>query len=88
MQVILISQPEEGDEGGKDGSQQFILQADDNADYIEAAVSAALREERRKWQLGVGISVGLGLPLVIGAITAWFLLKSKNDEAIQYESFN
>lgn len=58
-------------------SQQFTVQPGMITYFMDAAVSAALRDERCKWKLGVGAGVGVAVPIIIGAITAWFLKLKK-----------
>lgn len=77
MQTISISQPQAGIEDWGDVSQQFTVQPGMVTSFMEAAVGAALRDERRKWKLGVGIGVGVAVPIILGATTAGCFLKLK-----------
>ncbi|UPL00996.1 hypothetical protein LCI18_011930 [Fusarium solani-melongenae] len=70
-----VSQPDRPYEGeGRvhgnpwmDKSSKFIVMDDDVLPYLETQSEMAREEERRKWEKGVAIGVGVGVPILMAA---------------------
>ncbi|KAH8647298.1 hypothetical protein BX600DRAFT_503442 [Xylariales sp. PMI_506] len=84
--VIIISQPDRSDSNSSssffywsDTSQQFSIQNPIVSIYIQASSDRAVDEVEARWKKGVGIAVGLGVPLLLAltALVTWTQAKKR-----------
>lgn len=80
--VLSIAQPDLADKDGNfptDTSRQFYVLNGNTEAYFTAQNEIGHRDEYNKWKLSVGISVGLGVPILM-ALTAfgtWVFMKKR-----------
>jgi hypothetical protein len=75
MNIWAVSQPDRPYEGKArvhgnpwmDKSQHFIVMDDDVVPYLETQREKAKQREESKWQKGVAIGVGVGVPVLLVA---------------------
>ncbi|KAJ3579471.1 hypothetical protein NPX13_g1099 [Xylaria arbuscula] len=85
MNIITITRAEvnqsEGVTESSDFSDQFLVQSGIAIEYLETQ----RKLEYNKWKLRVGLSVGLGVPvlLIITALTTWLLCKARMQKLVQ-----
>ncbi|KAK8123148.1 hypothetical protein PG984_011818 [Apiospora sp. TS-2023a] len=75
LNSITIYQPQSAETDGErvDMSSQFIVASYWTKRFLDAQNRIGHEEEYNKWKLGVGIAVGLGVPILVAG-TAWATL--------------
>ncbi|KAK8008105.1 hypothetical protein PG991_010656 [Apiospora marii] len=78
--IITVDQPDLAKPGKRldyDMSSQFIVASYWTKDFLDAQNLIGHEDEYNKWKLGVGISVGLGIPILMASTAVATLVVAK-----------